>query len=38
MKNKILLEIKAAEGGDDAKLLVEEHFSSYIKYGKRNCL
>jgi protein subunit release factor A len=36
MKNKIMIEIKAAEGGDDAKLLVEEHFSSYLKYIRKN--
>jgi protein subunit release factor A len=38
MKNKILLEIKAAEGGDDAKLLVDEHLYAYEKLGRRNCL
>ena len=38
MENKIILEIKAAEGGDDAKLLVEEHLYAYEKTGRRNCL
>lgn len=38
MKDKIIVEIKAAEGGDDAKLLVEEHLYAYVKYGRRNCL
>lgn len=35
---KILLEIKAAEGGDDAKLLVQDHYSVYTKVCRRNCL
>lgn len=34
----IFLEIFAAEGGDDAKLLVENHTSSYIKFCNKNCL
>jgi len=35
---KIIIEIKAAEGGDDAKLLIEDHLSAYIKYCNRNYL
>jgi protein subunit release factor A len=35
---KIFLEIFAAEGGDDAKLLVDKHVTAYIKASNRNCL
>lgn len=34
----ILIEIRAAEGGDDAKLLVEEQFAIYGKLGARRGL
>lgn len=34
----IILEIRAAEGGTDAKLLVEEHFGVYQKVARRNGL
>lgn len=34
MKQSILLEIRAAEGGDDAKLLVEDQMSVYLKIAK----
>lgn len=34
----IIIEIRAAEGGDDAKLLVKDQFELYNKYMKRNCL
>jgi protein subunit release factor A len=34
----ILVEIRAAEGGDDAKLLVEEQAGIYIKLGARRGL
>ena len=34
----ILVEIKAAEGGDDAKDLVYVQFGIYVKYMNRNCL
>lgn len=34
----IFLEIFAAEGGDDSKMLVENHFSSYTKACNKNCL
>lgn len=32
------IEIRAAEGGDDAKLLVVEQAAVYAKACKRNCL
>ena len=38
IKMKIFLEIFAAEGGDDAKLLVDNHVSAYVKACNRNCL
>jgi protein subunit release factor A len=31
MKQTILLEIRAAEGGDDAKLLVQDQMRTYTK-------
>lgn len=34
----ILLEIRAAEGGDDAKLLVDDQFRAYCKRAVRNHL
>lgn len=34
----ILIEIRAAEGGDDAKLLVVEQYKIYCKYMDRECL
>jgi len=34
----VLVEIRAAEGGDDAKSLVHEMFSIYVKMGVRRCL
>lgn len=36
--NSIIVEIHAAEGGEDAKLLVEEQYSIYTKLAVRNCL
>jgi protein subunit release factor A len=35
---KIYLEIRAGEGGDDAKLLVEDQAAIYLAYCKRNNL
>jgi protein subunit release factor A len=35
---KYLLEIRASEGGDDSKLLVEDLFDMYIRYVKTNNL
>ena len=34
----LLIEIRAAEGGDDAKLLVTEQFSIYARYALRRGL
>lgn len=34
MKQSILLEIRAAEGGDDAKLLVNDQMGVYLKLAK----
>lgn len=34
----IYVEIRAGEGGDDAKSLVREQTSIYLKAAKRSCL
>jgi len=34
----IIVEIRAAEGGMDAKLLVEEQLSIYLKAATKECL
>lgn len=34
----LIIEIRAAEGGDDAKLLVKEQFNIYRKMGARRGL
>jgi protein subunit release factor A len=34
----VIVEIRAAEGGDDAKLLVEEQFAIYGRLGGRRGL
>lgn len=34
----IVVEIRAAEGGDDAKLLVREQVGVYMNACKRRCL
>lgn len=34
----VIVEIRAAEGGDDAKLLVSEQVGIYNRLAKRNCL
>lgn len=36
--NKIIVEIRAAEGGDDAKLLVREQMALYVKFSLRRGL
>lgn len=36
--NKIYVEIKAAEGGDHAKRLVEKQFEIYKKFARRRRL
>jgi protein subunit release factor A len=33
---KVLLEIKAAEGGDDAKLLTKEMANIYMNFATKN--
>ncbi len=38
MKQKIFLEIKDHEGGEDSKLLVEDMFYAYTKKINRNGL
>lgn len=38
MKNKIQLELRAAEGGDDSKLLIKDMMNIYIKVCKINQL
>ncbi len=36
MKDKITLEIRQGEGGQDAKLIVEDMAAMYIKAAQRN--
>jgi protein subunit release factor A len=36
--NSVLVEIRAAEGGDDAKSLVYEQFSVYVKMSVQRFL
>ena len=36
--SNIFVEIRAAEGGDDAKMLVQEQFVIYRKVTQRYCL
>lgn len=38
MKTTLIIEIRAAEGGDDAKLLVHEQFAVYQKLAVREHL
>lgn len=38
MQNTLIIEIRAAEGGDDAKLLVHEQFGVYQKLAAREHL
>lgn len=35
---EVVIEIRAAEGGDDAKLLVVDQFRVYANAARRNCL
>jgi protein subunit release factor A len=35
---QIIVEIRAAEGGQDAKLLVQEQLALYIRWCARRCL
>jgi protein subunit release factor A len=34
----IIIEVRAAEGGDDAKLLVSEQLRAYLAAAARGCL
>lgn len=36
--DRILVELRAAEGGEDAKLLVQDQTALYVKYCTRNRL
>lgn len=36
--DKVIVEIRAAEGGEDAKLLVRDQFAVYAKAGARSGL
>jgi protein subunit release factor A len=38
MRESVLVEIRAAEGGDDAKLLVNDLLRVYYKAAERRCL
>lgn len=35
---KVLIEIRPGEGGDDAKLLVQDQAKIYLRYAERNGL
>jgi protein subunit release factor A len=37
-KMKILMEIRPGEGGDDAKLLVNDQAAMYLSFAERNGL
>ncbi len=34
----VIVEIRAAEGGEDAKLLIKDMLSAYTKAAQRRCL
>jgi protein subunit release factor A len=36
--DSVIVEIRAAEGGDDAKMLVKDQFSAYVRALERRCL
>ena len=38
MKEQVVIEIRSAEGGDDAKLLVRDYLSACVKAGGRRGL
>ena len=38
MKSEVIVEIRAAEGGEDAKLLVADQYRIYRAYGDRERL
>jgi protein subunit release factor A len=37
-KEKIIIEVRAAEGGDHAKKLVRDQVNIYFNHAKRRCL
>ena len=37
-KASVVIEIRAAEGGDDAKLLVSDHVATYLRVAGREYL
>lgn len=37
-KETVIIEIRAAEGGEDAKLLCEDMLKAYVKAGDRRSL
>lgn len=38
MNEQVIVEIRAAEGGADSKLLVREQLAAYMKAADRGCL
>lgn len=38
MAEAVIVEVRAGEGGDHAKLLVEKYVGIYVKYGSRRGL
>lgn len=38
MAEQVVIEIRAAEGGEDARLLVKDHFSAYVRAAERRGL
>lgn len=38
MEQEVVIEIRAAEGGEDAKLLVLDQFRAYGNVARRHCL
>lgn len=38
MADSVIIEIRAAEGGDDSKLLIRDQLAIYCSAAKRHCL
>jgi len=38
MNNEVIVEIRAAEGGTDAKLLVQDQYHVYCSFASLECL
>ena len=38
MSENLIIEVRAAEGGDDAKALVVQQVAIYLKLASRRCL